>query len=65
MAYTVMDAGKDCYAVYDGDRLVARIVPHRSGFGWRAVSPDLAEKDLTTQRYETPELALKYLPAGL
>jgi hypothetical protein len=63
MTRTLRDAGSECWAVYDNDRLVARIVPHDSGTGWKAV--DLNGKALTTQPRDTPELVLKYLPADL
>jgi hypothetical protein len=63
MPRTLKDAGSECWAVYDDDRLVARIVPHDAGGGWKAV--DLNGKALTTQPYGWPELCLQYLPAEL
>jgi hypothetical protein len=38
-------------------------VPHGTPFGWKIVN--LEGKALTTQPYQTVELALKYLPIGL
>jgi hypothetical protein len=60
MAITIKDAGSACWAVYDGDRLFARIVPHDSGAGWKAV--DLDGNALTKQPYATPQLVPQYLP---
>jgi hypothetical protein len=60
---TTKDAASQCTEVYEDDYLVARIVPHDIGTGWKIV--DLESKTLTTQPYETVELALKYLPIGL
>ena len=63
MARTLKNAGQECWAVYDGDRLIARIVPHDTGAGWKGV--DLNGNALTTQSCLTPELVLEDLPAEL
>jgi hypothetical protein len=60
---TLRDAGAECKAVHEDGDLVARLVPHDSGSGWKIV--DLNGKALSTQPYETPRLALRYLPRGL
>ena len=56
------DMGSECWGVLEDDVLVARIVPHDIGYGWKLV--DLQGKALNTRNFETPELALKHLPGG-
>jgi hypothetical protein len=51
----------ECFEVYDRDHPVVRLVPHDSGC-WKIV--DLKGIALDPRPYETPELALKYLPVG-
>ena len=60
MSRTMKDTGSECWEVYDEDCLVARIVPHDTGAGWKLV--DLNGNALNTRSFETPNLAEKYLP---
>lgn len=60
MSRTMKDTGSECWEVYDDDSLVARIVPHNTGAGWKIV--DLQGNALNTRSFETPDLALKFLP---
>ncbi len=60
---TTKDTGTECTEVYENGYLVARIVPHDSGFGWKVVGPQ--GKGLSTRAFETRELTLQYLPRGL
>jgi hypothetical protein len=55
-ARTIKDKGSECREVYDDDVLVARIVPHDSGSGWKGVN--LIGRTLTVQPYSTPQLVL-------
>jgi hypothetical protein len=58
---TLKDAGQGAKGVYDGDRLIARIL--HDGIGWRVV--DLDGNVVTKQPYQTPELAREYVPQHL
>ncbi len=60
---TTKDTGTACTDVYEDGHLVARLVPHDRGSGWKIV--DLKGSALTTQPYDTAKLALQYLPTGL
>ena len=51
--------GTECWEVYDDDILVARIVPHDTGSGWKLV--DLEGNALNPRSFQTPTLAEIYL----
>jgi len=63
MSRTIKDTGSECHEVYDDDCLVARIVPHDTGTGWKLV--DLNGTALNTRSFERPSLAVEYLPSKL
>ena len=60
MARTLEFTGSGFWEVYDDDCLVAHIVPHNSGTGWKLV--DLRGHAFSIRTDETPELAAQYLP---
>jgi hypothetical protein len=63
MAIELKQTGTECHEVYKDDRVVARVVPHNRGTGWKLV--DLKGNALDPRSYGTPELAIRYLPADL
>jgi hypothetical protein len=57
--WTLKETGAGAFDMYDGDWLIARIVSHPAGM-FRPV--DLKGKTLSTQSYNTPKLAARYVP---
>ena len=60
MSEKLTNTAVECREVWEDDQIVAHIVPHDSGVGWKIV--DLNGNTLDPRSYSTPEWAEKYVP---